>query len=333
MQGTPAFINSDVYQFDMHHSVEQAVSDITSVSLIHCSEPTIQTSLTAAGCFLSPAPGSRGTKALVCCSVDSPLPSKMGLSHQHFNAEQELSTPDEIEQIIADAKSYADHLVPNASDVHFLEVTSTSVLTEARRLGMISESTHTNILSLQKEEIEHFKSKSEVTRDYKSNHGVKSVSTSPSEPLPPGQICCFMNRFFVTWKLSEGITDKEVSEEANCDRGLEGESRHSCRSCVVGQDTMLEVRNMSEQDWLYLANLSKSHTSENLREQSNTLDSKVEQRKEETYTCLDYARLSAQRALQSLKTIPAAARRGLPVLVNSQGLLLSIPVCSLFPIS
>ncbi|KAK9947679.1 hypothetical protein M0R45_003292 [Rubus argutus] len=88
---------------------------------------------------------------------------------------------------------------------------------------------------------------------------------------------------------------------------------------------MLEVRNMSEQDWLYLANLSKSHTSENLQEQSNTLDSKVEKRKEETYTCLDYARLSAQRALQSLKTIPAAARRGLPVLVNSQGLLLSIP--------
>lgn len=269
----------------------------------------------------------------MCCSVDSPLPSKMGLSHQHFHAEQEHSTPDEIEQIIADGKSYADHLVPNASDVHFLEVASTSVLTEARRLGMISESTHTNILSLQKEEIEHFKSKSEVTPDYKSNHGVKSVSTSPSEPLPPGQICCFMNRFFVTWKLSEGITHKEVSEEANCDRGLEGESRHSCRSCIVGQDTMLEVRNMSEQDWLYLANLSKSHTSENLQEQSNTLDSKVEQRKEETYTCLDYARLSAQRALQSLKSIPAAARRGLPVLVNSQGLLLSIPVCLLFPIS
>ncbi|KAM5547754.1 hypothetical protein ABKV19_001963 [Rosa sericea] len=272
-----------------------------------------KTSVTAAGCFLSPAPGSRGTKALVCCSVDSPLPSNMGLSHQHFQAVQEHSTPDEIEQIIADGKSYADHLVPNASDVPFLEVTSKSVLTEARRLGMISEATHTNILSLQKEEIEHFKSKSEVKADYKSKHGVKSISTSPSEPLPPGQICCFMNRFFITWKLSE------ISEEA-----LEGESRCGGKSCI-GHDTVLEVRNMSEQDWLYLSDLSKSHTSGNLQEQSNSLDRKVEQRKEETDTSLDYARISAQRALQSLKSIPAAARRGLPVLVNSQGLLLSIP--------
>ncbi|KAL6221159.1 hypothetical protein ACLB2K_008911 [Fragaria x ananassa] len=273
-----------------------------------------KTSLTAAGCFLAPAPGSRGMKALVCCSVDSPLPSNVGLSHQHFHAEQEHSTPDEIEQIIADGKSCADRLVPNASDVPFLEVTSNSVLTEARRLGMISESTHTKLLSLQKEEIEHFKSKSEVKADYKTKHGIKSVSTSPSEPLSLGQICCFMNRFFITWKLSE------VSKEA-----LEGQSWCGCKSCMVGHDTVLEVRNMSEQDWLYLSDLSKSRTLGNLQEQSNSLDRKVALRKDETDTCLDYARVSAQRALQSLKSIPAAARRGLPVLVNSQGLLLSIP--------
>ncbi|XP_050367181.1 uncharacterized protein LOC126785500 isoform X2 [Argentina anserina] len=273
-----------------------------------------KTSLTAAGCFLSPAPGSRGMKALVCCSVDSPLPLNVGLSHQHFHTEQEHSTSGDIEKIISDGRSYADRLVPNASDVPFLEVTSDSVLAEARRLGMISESTHTYILSLQKEETEHFKSKSEVKADYKTKHGVNSVSTSPSEPLRPGQIYCFMNRFFITWKLSE------VSEEA-----LEGQSRRGCKSCIVGHDTVLDVRNMSEQDWLYLSDLSKSCTSGNLQEQSNSLDSNLEQRKEETDKCLDYARISAQRGLQSLKSIPAAARRSLPVLVNSRGLLLSIP--------
>ncbi|KAI5320477.1 PREDICTED: tRNA lysidine(34) synthetase TilS [Prunus dulcis] len=284
-----------------------------------------KTSLTAAGCYLSPAPGSRGMKALVCSSVDCPLPSKMESSHLHFQAEQENCTSDEIGKIIADGKSYADSLITDASDVHFLEGTSESVLTGARNLGMLSESTLSNILLLQKEEIQNFKSKSKVAADYKSEHGVKSVSTSRSEPLHPGQICCFMNRFFVTWKLSEEVTENATSEEANSDGVLKGQSRGCCRSCVFGHDMMVEVRNLTEPDWLYLANLSRSRTSENFQEWRHSLDSKVEQTEEKTNECPDYARLSAQRALVSLKSIPLAARRGLPVLVNSQGLLLSIP--------
>ncbi|CAN6540920.1 unnamed protein product [Malus baccata var. baccata] len=287
-----------------------------------------KTSFTAAGCYISPAPGSRGMKALVCVSVDSPLPLKMGLSRLHFQIEQEQSTPDEMEQIISDSISYADSLVPNESDVHFLEGNPESILTGARKLGMISESTQTNILLLHQEEIKNFKS-SKVTADYKSEHGVKSASTSQSEQLQPGQICCFMDRFFVTWNLSEEDTDDATSEEANLDGVLEAESRYCCcRSCGFGHDTVVEVRNMIEPDWLYLANLSKCQTSENFQEQRHSLDNGLEQTEEKTNKCLDYARLSAQRALVSLRFIPLAARRGLPVLVNGEGLLLSIPSIS-----
>jgi tRNA(Ile)-lysidine synthase len=59
---------------------------------------------------------------------------------------------------------------------------------------------------------------------------------------------------------------------------------------------------------------------------------RVEQIPEKISQCLEYARLSAQRALFSLKSIPVAARGGLPVLVNPQGLLLSIPVSGPFSI-
>ncbi|KAM1173554.1 hypothetical protein ACFX15_025711 [Malus domestica] len=283
-----------------------------------------KTSLTAAGCYITPAPGSKGMKALVCVSVDSPLPLKMGLSCLHFQAEQEHGTLDEIEQIIADSKSSADSLVPNASDVHFLEGTPESILTGARKVGMISESTFTSTLLLQKEEINNFKS-SKVAADYKSQHGVKSASTSRSEPLQPGQICCFMNRFFITWDLSEEVTKNATSEEAKRGGVLEEKSRYCCRSCVFGHDMVVEVRNMIEPDWLYLANLSKCQTLENFQEQRHALDNVVEQTEEKTNKCLDYARLSAQRALVSLRSIPLAARRGLPVLVNGEGLLLSIP--------
>ncbi|KAM3760109.1 hypothetical protein ACB098_01G169400 [Castanea mollissima] len=230
-------------------------------------------SLTAAGCYLCPAPGSKGTKTLVCCSVDCPLPSKMEPFHACAFGEQEHHIRSELEQIIADAKSYSDHLVLDESDVHFLNVTSESVLTEAKRLGIL-----------------------------KSKHGFQSVNILRSEPLQPGHACYFMSRFFITWKLNEEISSSAFSEEANCDLnlGLENWQCH-CRSCVVGHDMVAEVRHMIESDWLYLAKFSKCL--------SNS----------------DYARLSAQSALLSLKSIPAAARGGIPVLVNHKGLLISIP--------
>ncbi|KAK9269171.1 hypothetical protein L1049_000940 [Liquidambar formosana] len=286
-----------------------------------------KTSLTAAGCYLCPAPGSKGTKVLVCCSVNSPPPSKTELFFTHSYGGQKQCITTELKQIIADGKSYSDHLVPDAADVHFLDVTSESLLNEAQKLSILSESTHRNIILLQSEETKHFRSQIEVTSDCELNHEVESVSTSLSEPFQPGKICYFMKRFLVTWKLNKEIAGDTLSiEETNCDWDLGGESRHDyCRFCVINHDMVAEVRHMIDADWMYLAKLSKCQKSEILQEQRVLVAQRTEQLTERTNFCSDYVRLSAQRALLSLKSIPVAARRSLPVLVNRQGLLLSIP--------
>ncbi|GJR39889.1 hypothetical protein Tco_1215573, partial [Tanacetum coccineum] len=46
----------------------------------------------------------------------------------------------------------------------------------------------------------------------------------------------------------------------------------------------------------------------------------------ENSLCSDYVRVLAQKALLSLKSIPVAARRSLPVLVNPEGQVISIPL-------
>ncbi|XP_062090785.1 uncharacterized protein LOC133797041 [Humulus lupulus] len=277
-----------------------------------------RTSLTAAGCYLCPAPASRGTKALVCCSADCPLPQSIEFLDAQSYTNHQHHTADDIEQILADSKSHFSRLVPDASEVHFLDTASESVLTKARRLNMLSESTYKNIILLQSEEVKHFRSKKKVVPESESKDKVKSISMY-SEPLCPGQICSFMNRFFVTWKPSKEIPVSAISEKADCHDDMGGGTLCChCNACVVGKDMVPEVRHMCESDWLYLADLLKSPISEN-SQQKNIVST------DRTNICLDHARVSAQRALLILKSIPAAARRGLPVLVNDQGLLLSIP--------
>jgi len=63
-----------------------------------------QNSLPAAGWYLCPAPGSKGTKTLDCCSVDGPLPSKTQPFHACTYGEQKHCAPCELEQVIADGK-------------------------------------------------------------------------------------------------------------------------------------------------------------------------------------------------------------------------------------
>ncbi|KAA8534973.1 hypothetical protein F0562_029976 [Nyssa sinensis] len=217
-----------------------------------------KTSLTAAGCYLCAAPGSKGTKVLVCCFVDTSFPSKVELFHEHSYEEQKHCILSEFEQIIADGKSYSDQLVLGTSDVHFLDVASSeSLLVEAKRRDIISDSTHRSILSLQREEIEHFKSKTEVLSNCKSTEEVESVSISQSKSLEPGQNVYFMNRFLVMYKLSKKIADDPYSlNEANCNPDLGGGSQHYfCMSCLVAHDMVAEVRPMIDSDWLYLAKL------------------------------------------------------------------------------
>lgn len=263
---------------------------------------------------------------MVCSSIDGPLPSKLELFQIHSDGEQRHCVTD-VEQILEDAKSYSNHLIQDASDKLLLSMISDSVLTEAKRFNMLSESTYKNILLLQREEIKRFKLDSEVTSDSQLMHAVECVGTYPSIPLQPGQVCYFMNRFFVTWKLSKENGSRAFPREVHNDGGLGEDSWDEyCSSCLVGDEMVAELRHMIESDWLYLAKLSKGLSSGNLPLERVFIDEKTGQKVEKTNLCADYGRLSAKRAILSLKSIPVAARRSLPVLVSSHGQLLSIPV-------
>lgn len=276
-----------------------------------------KTSLTAAGCYICPAPGSKGTRCIVCCSVDCPLPSEIEVFHAPSYKEERHDVSDGLEQIINDGKSYLEHFIPKASDVHFLDATPASVLDEAKRLNILSESTYRIIVSLQMQETKLFKAEPKVSPGHESKHDSHSVRTSSGGLLKPGQICNYMNRFFITWKIKDENEDNSSFEVASCNA--------FCKSCVLGSDMELEVRHMTESDWLYLSKLSEC-TVENFQDQRDTLASLEEQTKDNINRCLNSARSSAREALVLLKLIPVAARRSLPVLVNHQGVLISIPV-------
>ncbi|XP_077219695.1 adenine nucleotide alpha hydrolases-like superfamily protein [Tasmannia lanceolata] len=277
-----------------------------------------KTSLTAAGCYLCSAPQSKGTKLLVCSSLDSPQPSRMDLSFNYTSEDQKYCLPSEIEQIIMEAQLYSDRLVPDASDVPFLHVTSSeSVLHEAKKLNLLSEPTLQSIILLQREESQQFNAKTEFTSQHGLRYETKSVSTSLSEPLQYGRSCHFMNRFLVRWKVFEKIMEDIFCRDGSWD------SR--CNSCVVCHDTTAFIRHMVDADWLYLAKLSNGQTLEECGEKTSSSMEKMEQKEANRIHCSEYVQFSAQRALQALKLIPVSARRGLPVLVDHQDLLLSIP--------
>ncbi|XP_078431790.1 adenine nucleotide alpha hydrolases-like superfamily protein isoform X2 [Wolffia australiana] len=234
-----------------------------------------KTSLTVAYCYLSPVPKSKGTMVMVTIAQNSPTASEAETQSRRGSFEKQRILPDEINDIISHLKelSHSSDFPP------LLNSTSTeSILGEAIRLKIISESTHDSLLLLQKEESENFKVSAGLRDDSKAKRREKAGYVPPSVQLHPGESCHFMGRFMVSWE------------------------ERSCGSCRIPHDVAF-LRHMVDGDWLYLVLLSNSQMAHHQ----------------------DYARESAKKALQAIKSIPAPARRGLPVLVNSEGLPLCIP--------
>lgn len=209
-----------------------------------------------------------------------------------------------LEQIALIIEQNADKSLPDPSRVPFLDATSSeAVLTEAKTRGILSNSSHEIILSMQKQESENFNAVAEATLDPPSEHSISSVEATPSKSIRPGQVGYFMNRFLLEWKVS--------SVSAEC----------FCGFCVFDDEIVAEVRCMVDADWMYLHDLSKM-----TKMGDSSSESGVVIMEQSSGSASDYAKLSASRALATLKSIPVAARRALPVLVNAEGVLLSIPV-------
>lgn len=279
-----------------------------------------QTAFTAAGCYLCAVPGSKGMKVLVCSSPDCPDVSETTITHTHNNKEHHPNFVREAIEIITNAKSYTDNKI-SSSVVPFLHVKSfINALEEAKKLNLISESTHKSIVSLQVEETKLFHTQAEV----KPNQHVQPKITSPfisGIPLCSRQTCHFMRRFIVSWKFVGMITqDRYSSYSGGITWNAKRVQTSVCESCTSMQKEFIaSVRLMVDADWLYLANLVHIKT---CIEYDEKLSFPVH-----ICTAHEHTYKSAQNAIKMLKSIPLAARRALPVLVDSEGLLLSIPVC------
>ncbi|KAL3532450.1 hypothetical protein ACH5RR_005971 [Cinchona calisaya] len=293
-----------------------------------------KTCLTAAGCYLSPSPGSKGSKILICCSVDSNVPLRMEMIHTHSNERQNCSISSEVQQIVENAKSFQDKFIFGVSDVQPLGSTSSqllglksseSVLNEAKRLGILSNSSYDTIFSLQNQESEYFKPGPEVMIDHELKDEGKLIHKTASTTIHPGQACYLMKRFLIKWNLC-GKTPYNIysSDEIDAVKGWKVGRQQCCSSCVVDHDNVAELRFMVDTDWLYLAKLSKSQEVGYFPGQILSATA-TEKDAWKIKLWSEFVKLSAHRALLSLKSIPVCARRALPVLVDSQGLLLSIP--------
>ncbi|CAM8883818.1 unnamed protein product [Rhodiola kirilowii] len=231
----------------------------------------------------------------------------------------------EFEKIVSDGKLASNHSAPSTAEAPFLNVPADHILLEAQSLNILSEATYTSILLLQKEETQKFKHKPESSSDAEQKQERESVSPSNAEQLDPGKVYYFMKRFLVKFEWSSLISsDLMLTEEKSSEKGSEFKKCSlGSATCVAGHDMTVCVRHMIDADWLYLSELSKCCDKEELQPQAVSSSHDATKSKEKGSS--NFARLSAHRSLLRLKKIPVAARRGLPVLIDSQEKLLAIP--------
>nr|XP_045085763.1 uncharacterized protein LOC109744263 isoform X3 [Aegilops tauschii subsp. strangulata] len=260
--------------------------------------------LTVAGCYLCAFPKSKGTKVLVCSSVDSMESFSVEMSYKCSYEEQPSPVP-EIDQIAREARVHSNDFL-QCSSIPFVNYSSsTDVLNRAKDHNIIGDFVLEKLLYLQTEEHQNFfatKHKNEEQYLEKTNFPDVKVLF-----LWPGETCHFMSKFLITWNALEVVSNGICSQDSK---------NLLCQHCAVNQDGSLAVRHMFDTDWLFLAEVSKIRSMEENQNVSKVSINKLED--DGLMKHSRYLQLSAMKALEVLKSIPASARRTLPVLTNSQ---------------
>ena len=272
----------------------------------------MQAALTVAGCYLCAAPRSKGSKVLVCCSVDWMESSSAEISYKCSYEEQAPPVP-EIDQIVLEGLLQSNQFIQNHSNIPFVySKSSIDILNKAKDLNIIDDFTLEKLRYLRTDEQSKF-----IAKEHKDEeHDMEETRFPDCDVLSlcPGETCHFMSRFLITWK------DPDVVNEI-C---LHENEEYLSKICNVNLDGSLEVRHMIDADWLFLAEVCKIRSVED-----NLSDPKASSGKMQMDNAPQhyrYLQQSAQKALQILRCIPAAARRTLPVLTNAQGDIVCIPV-------
>lgn len=323
----------------------------------------VQEAFTLAGCHVSPAPGSRGSRVMVCLSPESPTPA-LGSDLISWESSSVLASKN-VDLGGAQLLNSEDTAYYEDAKKPILDASSgaPSLLEQGRELGLVSEEVAA-LLNLLKKEIAESMSKTiedckkSESRQKQLIHGLDNRK----QMLPLGHTCFFMNRFLVSW---EPKATAAKSNEVQC-MTLSGDQRGRC--CLFRDKPAAWVRHYEDTDfdhltqalkttfktnkndkvsswWVYQFESDLYGTDQEKRQKMQLVLSKSPLKRdtsqkprprknlkgEPTY-CGGFVVSKAQRALAILRCIPKPVRRGLPVLVNAEGLLLAIPVpsCLLF---
>jgi len=267
--------------------------------------------LTVAGCYLCAAPRSKGSKVLVCCSVDWMESSSAEISYKCSYEEQAPPVP-EIDQIVLEGLLQSNQFIQNQSNIPFVySKSSIDILNKAKDLNIIDDFTLEKLRYLRTDEQSKF-----IAKEHKDEeHDMEETKFPDCNVLSlcPGETCHFMSRFLITWKAPEDVNEICLHEN----------KEYMSKICTVNLDGCLEVRHMVDTDWLFLAEVCNIRSME-----ENLSDPKASSGKMQMDNAPQhyrYLQQSAQKALQILRCIPAAARRTLPVLTNTQGDIVCIP--------
>uniref|UniRef100_A0ACD5YQP9 Uncharacterized protein n=1 Tax=Avena sativa TaxID=4498 RepID=A0ACD5YQP9_AVESA len=265
--------------------------------------------LSVAGCYLCAFPRSKGTKVLVCCSADLMESFSIEMSYKCSYEEQPPPVP-EIDHVVLEAHLHSNQFLPCSSIPFVSYKSSADVLNRAKDLNIIGDFSLEKLLSLQAEENQKFTTEHKHEEQYLEKTSFPDVKVFC---LWPGETCHFMSRFLITWNALEAVPNGICSYDSK---------KSICQHCAVNQDGSIAVRHMFDTDWLFLAEISRVHSVEENQNVSKVSSKKLD---DELLEHSRYLQLSATKALDVLKSIPASARRALPVLTNSQGDILSIP--------
>ncbi|CAD6247329.1 unnamed protein product [Miscanthus lutarioriparius] len=268
--------------------------------------------LTVAGCYLCAVPRSKGTKVLVCCSVDWIESSSAETSYKCSYEEQAPPVPD-IDHIVLEGHLQANQSIQNHSDIHFLySKSSIDVLNKAKDLNIIDDFTLEKLHYLRTDEHDKF-----IVKEHKHEEQDLEETKFPDcnvLSLCPGETCHFMSKFLITWKAPEDVNEICLLEN----------KESLSKFCTVNLGGSLEVRHMVDTDWLFLAEVCNTPSVEETLSDPKASCTKMEMDPAPHHS--RFLQHSAQKALQILRSIPAAARRTLPVLTNAQGDVVCIPL-------
>ncbi|OEL22890.1 hypothetical protein BAE44_0016090 [Dichanthelium oligosanthes] len=267
--------------------------------------------LTVAGCYLCAAPRSKGTKVLVCCSVDWMESSSAEISYKCSYEEQAPPVP-EIDQIVLEGLLQSNQFIQNHLDIPFVySKSSIDVLNKAKDLNIIDDFTLEKLCYMRTDEHDKF-----IVKEHKNeDHDMEETKFPDCNVLRlcPGETCHFMSRFLITWEAPKDVNEICLHEN----------KEYPSKICTVNLDGSLEVRHMVDADWLFLADVCNIRSVEEILSDPKASSGQMEMDNSPQH--YRYLQRSAQKALQNLRSIPAAARRTLPVLTNVQGDIVCIP--------